>query len=83
MRKIKNYIETMYRPSFLMLGAGLAVFSASLIYLSLLLRADLAAGESDIIYRYPKMLEDICMPLYILLPTTILTDLNERKKNTK
>ena len=82
MKKVKKYLETMYRPSFLMLAAGLAVFSATLIYLSVLLRADLAAGDSDIIYRYPKMLESICLPLYIFLPVTLFVDLNERKKNT-
>ena len=83
MKKVKKYLESMYRPSFIFLCVGLAVFSASLIHLALLLRADLAAGECDIIYRYPQMIEEICFPLYILVPIALLTDINERRKSQK
>jgi hypothetical protein len=38
------------------------------------------AGESDMIYTYPKMMEEILFPLCILLPTTLAIDIKERNK---
>ena len=81
MKKFRIYINTMYRPSFLILCIGLAIFSLSLCMLAINLRADILAGESDIIYRYPKMIEEILFPSYILLPTTFAIDIKERSKN--
>jgi hypothetical protein len=45
------------------------------------LRVDIIAGESDVIYIYPKMIEKILFPLYILLPSTLAVDIKERSKN--
>lgn len=80
MKNIKKYFNTFYRPAFLTLSIGLALFSLTLCALAINLRADILAGESDVIYRYPKMMEQILFPLYILLPITFVVDFNERKK---
>lgn len=82
MRKFKKYINTFYRPAFLTLSIGLGIFALSLCILATDLHSEILAGESDIIYRYPKMLEEILFPLYILLPVTFIVDLNERKKRS-
>ena len=81
MKKFKLYINTMYRPSYILLCLGLAIFSLLLLTLSLNLHADIMAGKSDIIYRYPKMIEKITFPLYVLLPTSLAIDIHERNKN--
>lgn len=80
MRKIRNYINSIYRPAFIMLCIGLSIFSATICILAVNLRADMLAGASDVIYRYPQMIEKILFPIYILLPITFVVDLNERKK---
>lgn len=80
MKKMKIYLNTFYRPAFLVLCLGLTVFSLTLITLSVNLHQEMLAGESDIIYRYPQMIEKILFPLYILLPTIFTVDMNERKK---
>lgn len=80
MRKLKLYINSMYTPAYLALCIGLAIFSLSLCLLAINLRIDILAGESDMIYRYPRMIEEILFPLYILLPTTFAIDIKERSK---
>ncbi len=80
MKNLILYINTMYPAAFRVLSLGLAIFSLSLILLATSLRGEILAGESDIVYRYPDMIEKILFPLFILIPITILTDLNERKK---
>ena len=82
MRKIRNYINSIYRPAFIMLCIGLSIFSATICILAVSLRADMLSGSSDVIYRYPKMIEKILFPLYILLPITFVVDLNERKNKS-
>lgn len=81
MRKFGFYINTMYRPAYFMLCIGLSVFSFMLCILAISLHADILAGESDIIYRYPKMIKEILFPIYILLPTIFAVDIRERNKN--
>ncbi len=81
MKQIKKYIKTMYRPAYIVLCMGLAFFSLTLLIFALDLHSEIALGESDIIFRYPKMLEQILFPLYIFIPVVFLIDINERKKN--
>lgn len=78
---MRKYIKTMYRPSYIALCIGLFVFSISLVALAVSLRCEMLADESDLIYRYPKMIEKILFPLYIHIPVVLLIDLNERKKS--
>lgn len=80
MKKINRYIKTMYRPSYLVLCLGLALFSLTLLIFALNLHSDISLGESDVIFRYPRMLEQILFPLYIFIPIVFVIDLNERKK---
>ena len=80
MKKIFNYINTMYKPSFIVLCLGLSIIAITMIILAVSLRNEILAGESDIIYRYPKMLEEIMLRAAIFFPAVILIDLNERKK---
>ena len=82
MKNLRKYINTIYSPAFLILCIGLAIFSFTLCVLAVSLRAEILAGESDIIYRYPQMLEKVLFPIYILLPITFIVDLNERKKRS-
>ncbi len=77
---MKKYIETMYRPSYIALCIGLFIFSALLIATAVSLRYEMLLGESDLIYRYPKMIEKILFPLYIFVPITMIVDLNERQR---
>ena len=78
MNKLKNYINSMYPPAFIVLSLGLAVFSLTLCILAVNLRIDFLLGESDIVYRYPKMIEEIIFPLYILFPVVLAVDTKER-----
>lgn len=78
MRKIRNYINSIYRPAFIMLCSGLAIFSVTICILAVSLRMDMLSGASDVIYRYPQMIEKILFPLYILFAITFVVDLNER-----
>lgn len=80
MKKIEAYINSMYRPAYITLCIGLSVLSLAMCLLAVNLHADILAGESNIIYKYPKMIEKILFPLYILLPIIFVVDLNERKK---
>ena len=83
MKRFKLYINTFYRPAFIALCIGLAIFSLSLCIFATNLRADIIAGESDFIYKYPVILEKILFPIYILIPVTLIVDLNERKKRSR
>ncbi len=80
MKKIFHYINTMYRPSFIVLTIGLTIISIALTLLAVSLRAEMLAGETDVIYRYPKMIEEVVLRAAIFLPPVFLIDLNERKK---
>ena len=80
MRRIRLYINTMYPPAYLVLCIGLALFSIIICLLAVNLRIDIMAGESDIVYRYPQMINEALFPLYILLPTTFAIDTKERSK---
>lgn len=80
MKKFYDYINTMYRPSFLALSFGLAVFALGLVLLSLDLHADILAGKVHLQNEYASMLSELTYPLCILLPLTMLVDLNERRK---
>lgn len=79
MKNIKNYINTIYQPAFLILCIGLTIFSLSLGIFAFNLRLEMLNEKSDIIYRYPQMLEKILFPIYILIPTAFVVDLNERQ----
>ena len=81
MKKFKIYINTMSPYAYLLLSVGLTIFSINLCLLAINLRFDMLSGESDIIYRYPQMIKEIILPLYILLPTTFAIDIKERRKN--
>ena len=72
MKAVKHYIGTMYRPSYIVLCIGSALFAISLLILSLSMHREILAGESDIIYRYPKMLEEVLFPLIIFLKNNLL-----------
>ena len=80
MKNLKIYINTIYKPAFITLCAGLALFAIALGILAVNLHTEILTGESDVIYRYPDMIEKILFPLYILLPTVFIVDLNERKR---
>ncbi len=82
MKKIKRYFNTFYPPAFFTLCVGLAIFSITLCLIAINLRLDILAGESDMIYKYPKMIDKILFPVYILLPITMAADLNERNKKS-
>lgn len=79
MKKIKQYINTMYPPSFFVLCIGLAIISLTMIGIAISLRAEILSGESDVIYRYPQMIEELLIRTFIFLPTVFIIDLNERK----
>ena len=79
---MKKYINTMYRPAFLILCVGLSVFACLLLALAINLRIDMLSNQSGILFRYPDMLEKIIFPIYILLPVTFVIDLNERNKKS-
>lgn len=81
MKKLAHYINTMYPLSYHALATGLAIFAVSICIFALSLHGEILAGESDVIYRYPKMLEEILFPLFILIPLTLVVDFNERKKS--
>lgn len=82
MKNFKIYINTIYKPAFITLSLGLSVFSLALCVFAFNLRADMLAGKSDVIYKYPQMLEQILFPIYILLPVIFVIDMNERKKSS-
>lgn len=79
MKNARKYFNSFYPPAFLTLCIGLAIFSLAITILAVNLHMDLLAEKTDIIYRYPKMIEEILFPLYILLPVIFVVDLNERK----
>ena len=80
MKKLIIYINTIYRPAFLVLCIGLAIFSITMCILAVNMRIDMISGASNIIYKYPKMIEKVLFPLNILLSVIWIVDLNERKK---
>lgn len=80
MKKLRKYFDTFYPPAFITLCVGLAIFSLTICVLAVNLRLEILAGKSDLIYRYPKMIEEVIFPLYILIPVILVVDLNERKK---
>lgn len=79
---MKIYINTMYPLAFRALAIALTLFAGTLIALAVSLHQELMAGETDLIYRYPQMIEIILFPMLIILPTVIVIDLNERKKKS-
>lgn len=80
MKKISDYINTMYRPSFIVLCIGLTIVAVTMIILAVSMREDMLNGASDIIYRYPKMLEEIALRATVFFPAVLAIDLNERRK---
>lgn len=79
MKKIKQYIATMYRPSYWTLVLGLTVTAICVIMLSVCMREDLASGKLEAIYRYPKLLGEISLRLSVLLIAIGIVDYNERR----
>ena len=80
MKKFNAYISTMYKPAFLLLVICLTVLSILLLFIAVSLRQDILAGESDVIYRYPQMLEMILLPATATFPIIIVIDIKERKR---
>lgn len=83
MKLIKKYVRTMYPPAYITLCIGFALFTLSILALAMSMRAEILAGEVDLIYRYPKMLEKALFPMLILMPVILGIDLNERKKKSR
>ncbi len=79
MKKIANYVNTMYRSSFIALCIGLTALSVAAIVLAVTLRCEILAGESDVIYRYPKMIKELLIRSIASFPIALLIDLNERR----
>ena len=80
MKRLNTYIYTMYKPAFILLVITLSVLSILLVCLAVSLRNELLTGESDVIYRYPKMLEMILLPTAPTFPIIFAIDIKERKK---
>ena len=80
MKRLNTYISTMYKPTFLLLVISLTVLSTLLLFIAVSLRQEILAGESDVIYRYPKMLEMILLPTAPTFPIIFAIDIKERKK---
>ena len=80
MKKFNAYISTMYKPAFLLLVICLTVLSILLLFIAVSLRQEILAGESDVIYRYPHMLEIILFPTAPTFPIIIAIDIKERKR---
>lgn len=83
MNLIKKYVNSMYPPAYITLCIGFALFTLSILALAMSMRAEMLAGEVDLIYRYPKMLEEALFPMLILMPVVLGIDLNERKKKSR
>ena len=80
MKKLSKYIDTMYRPSFIVMCIGLAILSISLTALAVSLRAELLAGEYHAIYTYKEIIKELALRACIFFPVIVLIDFNERKK---
>ena len=80
MKRLCKYIDTMYRPSFIILCIGLAILSLSLIILAVSLRADILAEEYNTIYTYKVIIKELFIRVAIFFPVILLVDFNERKK---
>ena len=80
MKRLCKYIGTMYRPSFIILCIGLAIFSISLTALAVSLRADILAEEYNAIYTYKVIIKELFIRSAIFFPVILLIDFNERKK---
>ena len=63
-----------------MLSWGLLVFSSSLCALAINLCNDYRGGASDLIYRYPPLLEEITLPLVLLVGASLILDINEKRR---
>ena len=80
MKKINNYVNTMYKPSFNFLVTGLTVIALTLMFVAVSLRNDILSGEIGAIYRYPRLLEELyirAVPYFLIV---LGIDLLERKK---
>ena len=82
MKNLKKYINTIYPPAFILLCLGLSIFVLTLTILAVNMRIDMLTNKTDILFRYPDMLEKIIFPLYILMPIVFIVDLNERNKKS-
>lgn len=82
MKRLIKYINSIYRPAFIVLCIGLAIFALSICILAVNMRLDMLSGESDILFKYPKLMNKVMFPLYILLFITLIIDLNERTKKS-
>ena len=80
MKKLSKYIDTMYRPSFIVMCIGLAILSISLTVLAVSLRADILAEEYNTIYTYKEIIKELFIRACIFFPVIVLIDFNERKK---
>ena len=80
MKKINNYVNTMYKPSFNFLVTGLTVIALTLMFVAVSLRNDILSGEIGAIDRYPRLLEELyirAVPYFLIV---LGIDLLERKK---
>ena len=66
-----------------MISLGLFVFSSSLCALAVKLCQEAGAGATDLMYRYPPMLEAITYPIIVLIAVALIIDVNEKQRNKK
>lgn len=83
MKRIYKYINTMYRPSFVMLTIGLSLFSAGLCAFAVTIRHEQLSGAQGFSLIYEPMLEDLLFPLIVLVAVTLTVDAAEREKRKK
>ena len=79
MRKIANYLDGMYRPSFIVLVLGLGTIALSLGIIAVIMREKLLIGDISVIYHYPVLIEEIIFRGVLLLAVVFVVDFNERK----
>ena len=77
---IIHHINRMSKTSFNMLSLGLLVFSSSLCALAVNLCNDYRGVASDLIYRYPPLLEEITVPFIFLVGASLILDINEKRR---
>ena len=77
---IIRHINKLSKASFKMLSWGLFIFSFSLCSLAVNLCGEYKSGASDLIYRYPQMLEEITLPLIFLVGVSLILDINEKRR---
>lgn len=81
MKYLIFYINSMYKPAFGLLCAGLGISAALFITLALSLHNELLSGSRDLFYRVGEAVEAISFPLLLAMTVSFAVDLNERSRN--